>query len=64
MPRLVISRKGFDTGSGDGPSPVLPDARLVSLPIPDPGSPVTYGDCAVGDGTARSTFSTPSGVRP
>lgn len=32
--KIVISRKGFDSGYGGVPSPVLPDGRLVSLPIP------------------------------
>ncbi len=34
MRRVILSRKGFDSDSGGGPSPILPDARLVSLPIP------------------------------
>lgn len=33
--RVILSRKGFDTASGGGPSPLLPDGRLVSLPIPE-----------------------------
>ena len=41
--KLVLSRKGFDSSSGGGPSPVLPDGRMVSLPIPErrpsPSSP-------------------------
>ena len=32
--KLVISRKGFDSGYGGMPSPVLPDGRLLPLPIP------------------------------
>jgi hypothetical protein len=32
--RLVLSRKGFDGGYGRMPSPILPDGRLVPLPIP------------------------------
>lgn len=31
--KLIFSRKGFDTGSGGGPSPIV-DGRPVSLPIP------------------------------
>jgi hypothetical protein len=34
--RLVLSRKGFDSGWGGRPSPNLPDGGLVSLPIPEP----------------------------
>jgi hypothetical protein len=33
--RIVLSRKGFDSSAGGGPSPLLPDGRLVSLPIPE-----------------------------
>lgn len=33
--RLILSRKGFDSGYGGYPSPILPDGRPVSLPIPD-----------------------------
>jgi len=43
--RLIFSRKGFDSVFGGRPSPVLPDGRMVSLPIPEPESPITYGDC-------------------
>jgi Nucleotide modification associated domain 3 len=32
--KLVLSRKGFDSGNGGMPSPILPDGRLVPLPIP------------------------------
>ncbi len=36
--RIILSRKGFDSGSGGVPNPILPDGRLVPLPIPDQGS--------------------------
>jgi len=42
--RLIFSRKGFDSGSGGCPSPILPDGELASLPIPEPGSGVRYAD--------------------
>lgn len=42
--RLILSRKGFDSGAGGCPSPVFPDGSLLSLPIPDPRSPVRYRD--------------------
>src|SRR5262245_39950164 len=32
--KIILSRKGFDGGSGGGPNPILPDGRLVPLPIP------------------------------
>lgn len=43
---IVLSRKGFDSGAGGGPSPVLPDGTMLSLPIPEPAtkcpSPTRY----------------------
>lgn len=42
--RIIISRKGFDMGSGGCPSPILPDGRMISLPIPDKCSGLRYQD--------------------
>lgn len=42
--KLILSRKGFDSSAGGVPSPIFPDGRMVSLPIPDKNSSVTYGD--------------------
>ena len=47
--RLILSRKGFDSGkkSGNGPSPIFPDGTMFSLPIPEPNqqnSSVAYED--------------------
>lgn len=41
--KIILSRKGFDSGSGGIPSPILPDGTLLSMPIPSPDS-VTYAD--------------------
>lgn len=32
--RIIFSRKGFDSQYGGMPSPILPDGRLLALPIP------------------------------
>lgn len=32
--KIIISRKGFDKENGGFPSPILPNGRMVSLPIP------------------------------
>ncbi len=40
--RIILSRKGFDSQYGGGPSPILPDGRLYSLPIPHPEGPCHY----------------------
>lgn len=39
--KIVLSRKGFDSSAGGCASPIV-DGRLVSLPIPDPDSCITY----------------------
>ncbi len=41
--RIILSRKGFDSGFGGYPSPILPDGRLISLPIPS-NDKVKYSD--------------------
>lgn len=42
--RLILSRKGFDSAAGGCPSPIFPDGRILSLPIPDKQSPTRYED--------------------
>ncbi|WP_290698307.1 hypothetical protein [Amphritea sp.] len=42
--RIIFSRKGFDSSSGGCPSPILPDGRLLTLPIPDLRSKISYRD--------------------
>jgi hypothetical protein len=33
--KVILSRKGFDTSWGGGASPILPDERMLPLPIPE-----------------------------
>lgn len=47
--RIILSRKGFDSAAGGCPSPIFPDGRMLSLPIPDKGSPIAYGDLSYAD---------------
>ena len=42
--KLVLSRKGFDSGYGGVPSPVFADDSMTSLPIPGGRLPRTYAD--------------------
>ena len=42
--KLIFSRKGFDSGSGGVPSPIFPDGRFFSLPIPDRNSDISYNE--------------------
>lgn len=41
--KIILSRKGFDSGNGRQASPILPDGTLLSLPIPSNDS-VRYSD--------------------
>ncbi len=53
--RIIFSRKGFDSGSGGGPSPIV-DGRPVSLPIPaGAASRTSYGDLGMGDHAHRAS---------
>lgn len=52
--KIVLSRKGFDSTYGGVASPILPDGRMVSLPIPERPSAITpasrtYGQIHAGD---------------
>jgi hypothetical protein len=47
--RIVLSRKGFDGSYGRMPSPILPDGKLLPLPIPARHDVFTMGDLQVGD---------------
>lgn len=44
--KLVLSRKGFDSGkkSGGRASPIFPDGAMKSLPIPDKKSNIKYSE--------------------
>jgi hypothetical protein len=33
--KIILSRKGFDSGSGGFPSPIMPDGTLLTMPIPE-----------------------------
>ena len=42
--KLILSRKGFDSGYGQIPSLILKDGTLLSLPIPDDKAKTKYED--------------------
>ena len=48
--KIIFSRKGFDLQFGGFPSPILPDGRLVSLPIPNKRDDVSYSDLLLSEG--------------
>ena len=47
--KIILRRKGFDSSLGGYPSPILPDGKMVSLPIPL-NDFVKYSDLKVGNG--------------
>lgn len=57
--KLVLSRKGFDSGSGGCASPIFPNGRFYSLPIDfAPGAQKRYCDIGNGVGLERSDMGT------
>lgn len=47
--KIVFSRKGFDSGAGGAPSPII-EGKPISLPIPTKRrSATTYGDLGFGE---------------
>ena len=54
--KLVLSRKGFDSGSGGCPSPIFPDGTMFSLPIPS-GDAEAFEDLQHGDVNIASVVS-------
>jgi hypothetical protein len=42
--KIILSRKGFDGAKGRFPSPIFPDGRLLSLPIPAKTGPTRFAD--------------------
>ena len=42
--KIILSRKGFDSGYGGYASPIFPNGRLVSLPIPYLDEKTKYSD--------------------
>ena len=53
--RIIFSRKGFDSASGGGPSPIVGE-RPLSLPIPaGAASSTTYGDLGFGEHVERAS---------
>lgn len=51
--KIILSRKGFDSGTGGCASPIIDGSRIVSLPIPDGRSRSRYNQLAVIDDLAN-----------
>lgn len=52
--RVILSRKGFDSGYGGCASPILPDGTMISMPIPDSTGNCRYNDLIAPDGKRYS----------
>lgn len=48
--KIILSRKGFDSGYGGIPSPILPDGTMLSLPIPSLQDGIKYSELEYADG--------------
>ncbi|WP_172293387.1 hypothetical protein [Pseudoruegeria sp. HB172150] len=60
--KIVLSRKGFDTGAGGAPSPII-DGKPISLPIPTRHrSETTYADLGLSKIVETATKSRISGT--
>lgn len=42
--KIILSRKGFDSGYGGYPSPIMPNGELISMPIPSASDNINYCD--------------------
>ncbi len=62
--KLVLSRKGFDSSAGGFPSPIFPDGRMLSLPIPDKQGVTTYKDVATSVGPMSDLLQQLGGQHP
>ena len=61
--KLVLSRKGFDSAAGGIASPILPDGRMISLPIPGGNDNFTFADLNVPEISASALLSDLSSER-
>jgi hypothetical protein len=53
--RIILSRKGFDSSAGGGPSPIV-EGKPISLPIPaGTASETTYDDLGLGEHAERAS---------
>lgn len=52
--RIILSRKGFDSEYGGCASPILPDGKMISMPIPSESGNCKYKDLLFPDGRTYS----------
>lgn len=63
MKKLILSRKGFDSGSGGKPSVILGD-QMVSLPIPQVGTGIRYDQLVWESGRSYRELMNDLGIAP
>ena len=59
--KIILSRKGFDSSYGGYPSPILPDNKLISLPIPSENK-TKYSDLKIDEN--KSYFDLMKDLKP
>jgi hypothetical protein len=59
--KIILSRKGFDSGYGGQPSPILPDGTMLSLPIPARSDELKFTDLTY---NGRSYYDIITGLKP
>ncbi|WP_121240714.1 hypothetical protein [Sulfurisoma sediminicola] len=62
--KLILSRKGFDSAAGGIASPILPDGRMISLPIPSQADNFTFADINVQDADVQALLSGADSSQP
>jgi len=40
--KIILGRKGFDSGYGGHPSPIMPNGDMISMPIPSSTDNINY----------------------
>lgn len=50
--KVILSRKGFDSSYGGYPSPILPNGKMMSLPIPSSQDNFSYADLSLDANTS------------
>jgi len=54
--KVILSRKGFDTRYGGYPSPILPDGKMISIPVPSIEDVTTYSGLILNYGKYRTYY--------
>ena len=61
--KIILSRKGFDTQYGGDASPILPDGKMLSLPIPLEDDSLSYNSITAPGGKCYAEIMKELGVK-